>query len=272
MSGLIGADGIHELVAFFDEVFAHGKGSLLLIPGATLFGVDKLVDNVLEANELFLFVHAVLLKSRLRAGDSEFGDIEIEGTGKSLEEIHERRQYLRLFDKIHGGEKAHGNVADEPRKKQALGKARKKPEEAVYAASEGGFKQIVENMCQKAHSKDARKEEQGHGEQGGEAGRNTVIGEYRGKACAKGAGKDNTCGNAKQAGHFLNKTTEKALDTEKEKDDEQYYIEDIDLEHSCASTDNGIGCAAIVEEWEALSRMGKCHAIHLLTGRKNYSL
>jgi hypothetical protein len=229
MAGLIGTDGVHKLMAFFDEVFAHGKGGLLLVPGAALFRIDELVDDVLEAEELFLFVHAVLLCGAAEPEISEFGDVEVKGAGQGLDEVHERRKHLRLLDYFHGGEEAHGYTADEARKKQALGKARKKPEEAVDTASKGRFKQIVENMCQKAHSKDARKEEQGHGEQGREAGRNTVIGEHGGKASPKGAGKDNTCGNTEQASHFLNQTAEKALDTEEKKDDEQYYIEDIDL-------------------------------------------
>jgi hypothetical protein len=250
-------------VAFFDEVFAHGKGSLLLIPGATLFGVDKLVDNVLEAKELFLFVHAVLLKSRRKAVKSKFGDIEIKGTCKSLDEIHERRQYLRLFDQCHGGEKTHGNVTDEAGKEQALGKAGKKTEEAVYTTGEGRFKQIMQDMRQKPHHENTRKEEQGHGKQGGEAGRNAVVGEHGSKARAEGAGKDYAARNAEEARHFLHKSAEEAFGGEKEQYDEQDYVEHVYLEHRAVSFNLRWKMRVIVEERGAVSRRSRTSAFAL---------
>ena len=86
-------------------------------------------------------------------------------------------------------------------------------------------------MRQKPDHENARKEEQGHGEQGGEAGGNAVVGEDGGEIRPEGAGKDDACGHAEQACHFLHQTAEKPLDAEKEQDDQQGDIEKIDLKH-----------------------------------------
>ena len=60
MAGFARADGIHQLMAFLYEILAHGHGSLLLIPGASFFRVDELIDDVLKAEKLFLLVHGEL--------------------------------------------------------------------------------------------------------------------------------------------------------------------------------------------------------------------
>ena len=61
MSGFAGAYGVHKFMAFFNDIFAKGNGSLRPVPGASAFRIEKFVHHTLNVFQCPLFLVCICI-------------------------------------------------------------------------------------------------------------------------------------------------------------------------------------------------------------------
>ena len=160
--------------------------------------------------------------------------MQIDRTGERLDEAHQRRDDLRLLDQGDVREKPYSDVADDACKNDALGTACKKSEKFIDSAGERCFENASEGMRGESNQDDAEDEKQSHGEHGGESFGNAVGNEDPGQTGAESSCKQNAGDDAQETGKFLHCAADKSFDAEKEKNDDERGIEEVDLEHGFA--------------------------------------